>query len=171
MPLVSTHYQVHHSWEAVTWASGYSMPLWLPRLAALPGCTQLMCQTVLHYVSAMPEIHAALIVAWPGWWLANDVDELCKWLKRLSVLCKGLQNLVYLGDHRLNLAPLFELEVLRNRTDLHVDVLQELRNRVTEPRTVVDHQGDLKSAIHEVMSTVAKKCQAAAAQQGSDGVL
>nr|VCV25423.1 RNA-dependent RNA polymerase [Leptosphaeria biglobosa quadrivirus 1] len=70
--------------------------------------------TALAMSSLPPELYC-LMTSWTGWGESKNMAEYVKNASNLSTILKSLDNQIVLGDEELDLAPLFEWNVLNHR--------------------------------------------------------
>ncbi|QBA69891.1 RNA-dependent RNA polymerase [Botrytis cinerea RNA virus 2] len=141
--------QVHHRHASLILLMAVCGTSWAPCLDTVLGwehVTNTFVSALLLAMASLPPALHCLMANWDGWAKATSEDEYIKLAKVLSTKLKALDNQVALGDFEIDLAPLFEWEVLRHRATLTGDIDDEILERR-------DTSANVKLGVEDIRST------------------
>lgn len=124
--------QQHHRHVSLVAMLGLSSSVWAPCLDSVlkwENVTNTFFTALALAFAALPPELRVLMQQWEGWARCESEDDYIKEAKNLSTKMKALDNQVALGDWPLDLAPLFEWDVLRHRASLSGNMDHEILER------------------------------------------
>nr|CAJ29959.1 RNA-dependent RNA polymerase 2 [Amasya cherry disease-associated mycovirus] len=149
--------RVHHRHMSLLTVMATCGHAWAPcmdKVLQWPDITNTFMSSLLLAMAALPPELYVLMVEWNGWAKCDSMAEYILEAKNLTTKMKALDNQVTLGDFELDLAPLFEWEVLNHRAVLKGIYDKELIERRDEKQSIKLTAEELEAEIDSVFQDV-----------------
>jgi hypothetical protein len=124
--------QVHHRHVSMVATLAIAADCWAPCMDTVlrwEDVTNTFMSALLIAMASLPPALFALMECWNGWAEADSEAAFIKLASTMSTRMKALDNQVQIGEHVLDLSPLFEWNVLRHRAVSPGTIDHEIRDR------------------------------------------
>jgi len=152
--------QKHHRHVSLIGVLSITGKTWAPcmdRMFEWEDITSTFMTAVMIAMATLPPELYVLMASWKGWGESNSMAEYVKNATKLSTALKALDNQVSLGDLSIDLAPLFEWNVLNHRAVTPGYIDDEILERRDTSVAINITREECRAEMKAIFSDIAKK--------------